>query len=125
MVNIDFFVEGDFSPDALLARFGLQDHGPVQQAIDSAVIRYSMPYWAWDTGTLANSPYEASDIGSGEVVYDTPYAAEMYYGIRANGMPVNYHLDHNPLAGAFPIERMKADHLADIVEEAKAVASNQ
>ena len=125
MIKIDFYSDCDFSPEALLERFGLQDHGPVQKAIDNAVIKYAMPYWAWDTGALANSPYSASDIGSGEVVYDTPYASEMYYGVRANGMPINYHKDHNPLAGAFPIERMKADHFSDIVEEAKAVARNQ
>ena len=125
MVSIDFFLDADLSVETLLTRFGLQDHGPVQQAIDSAVIRYALPYWAWDTGTLANSPYTSSDIGSGEIIYDTPYASEMYYGIRANGEPVNYHLDHNPLAGAYPIERMKADHMPDIIEEARAVAFNQ
>ena len=125
MLNINVSVNGDFSAEALLERFGLQDHGPVQMAIDEAVIRYALPYWAWDTGTLANSAYSASDIGSGEIVYDTPYASEMYYGIRENGEPVHYRTEHNPLAGAYPIERMKADHMQDIVEEAIAVARNQ
>ena len=125
MLQLKFSIEGDLSTEALLERFGLQDHGPVQMAIDEAVIRYSLPYWAWDTGALANSAYSATDIGSGEVVYDMPYASEMYYGIRENGEPVNYKTDHNPLAGAYPIERMKADHMQDIVEEARAVVRNQ
>lgn len=125
MIKLDFWTDLDFSTEAMLERFGLQDHGPVQTAIDEAVIRYSLPYWAWDTGALANSAYSASDIGGGEIVYDMPYATEMYYGIRENGAPVHYRTEHNPLAGAFPIERMKADHMGDIIEEARAVARNQ
>lgn len=38
------------------------------------------------------------------------------------GRQLQYKTDRNPLAGAFPIERMKADHMKDIVEEAKRVA---
>lgn len=120
----DVTIEG-VDPDNLIRACGLQDGGPVQQAIDRAVIDYSLPYWAWDTGRLANSAYAASDIGSGNIVYATPYAHEMYYGVRDDGTPVNYHLDHNPLAGPYPIERMKADHLDDIAEEARKAARNQ
>lgn len=125
MIEFSVSVEGDFSTEAILERFGLQDHGPVQMAIDRAVIDYSLPYWAWDTGAAANSAYQYTDIGSGEVVWSTPYIEEIYYGIREDGAPVNYHKDHNPLAGAYPVERMKADHMSDIVEEARRVAFNQ
>lgn len=125
MIQMDIDISGDFSTEALLERFGLQDHGPVQEAIDRAVIKYAEPYWAWDTGALATSPYQASDIGSGTIIYDEPYASAMYYGLRPDGSPINYSTEHNPLAGAYPIERMKADHLDDIVQEAIEVARNQ
>lgn len=125
MINIGFHINGDYSPAAIEREFGLQDHGPVQTAIDNAAIRYMIPYWAYDTGRLANSAYSASDIGSGILVYDPPYAWDMYLGVRENGKPVNYHLDKNPQAGPFPFERMMADHYDDILEEARAVATSQ
>ena len=124
MLDVQMRIEGDFSPEGLLREFGLDDHGRVQQAIDRATIEYMVPYWAFDTGQLAYSAW-ASDIGSGIIVYDTPYASDMYYGVRANGKPVNYHLDKHPLAGPFPFERMMADHYNDILEEAMRVAGNK
>ncbi len=124
MLDVQMRIEGDFSPEGLLREFGLDDHGRVQQAIDRATIEYMVPYWAFDTGRLAYSAW-ASDIGSGIIVYDTPYASEMYYGVRSDGRPVNYHLDKHPLAGPFPFERMMADHYNDILEEAMRVAGNK
>lgn len=124
MIDVQMRIDGDISPEAMLREFGLDDHGPVQQAIDRAVINYMEPYWAYDTGWLANSAW-ASDIGSGIIVYDTPYASEMYYGVRKDGTKVNYHLDKHPQAGPFPFERMMADHYNDILEEARRVAGGK
>ena len=124
MLDIRMHIEGDFSPESMLRHFGLEDHGRVQQAIDRATIEYMEQYWAYDTGRLATSAW-ASDIGSGVIIYDTPYAHEMYYGVREDGKPVNYHHDKNPLAGPFPFERMMADHYGDIVEEANRVAGSK
>ncbi|MBP5710307.1 MAG: hypothetical protein J6W84_04955 [Bacteroidales bacterium] len=125
MLDLDMRIEGEFTPEALEKLCGIQDHGPVQKAIDLACIDYMKAYWAYDTGRLANSAYSASDIGSGVIVYDTPYAWEMYLGIRQDGSPVNYHHDKNPMAGPWPFERMVADHENDILEEAKRVAGSQ
>jgi len=131
------------SSNDILAMFGMEDHGPVQQAVDKAVIDYTMPYWAWDTGTLARSAYTASDIGSGRIIYPGPYAHYQYYGVVYTdelgrtfvgpgetkpvntGRPLNYRTDVNPQAGSFPFERMKADHLNDILEEARRVARGE
>ena len=136
----------------MLERFGLEDHGLVQQAIDKAVIDFCLPYWAWDSGVLAKSAYGASDIGSGIITYPGPYAHYQYMGEvygpnipvfedntgipttfwsppgqtkHPTGAELNYKTDVNPLAGAFPFERMKADHLSDIVEEAQRVATGK
>lgn len=134
-----------------LTAHGLEPGGPVQMAIDNAVISYCMPYVPFETGTLARSPYTASPPGSGKVVYDTPYARYLYYGIvMAPNIPVfeddsgvptrffsppgqkkhiktplqmlKYNTDTNPLAGSHWFERMKAVHGRDIVEEAQRVA---
>ncbi len=61
----------------LLAQFGLEEGGIVQQVIDKSVIDYCMPYVPHDTGTLETSPYAVTVIGSGEVVYPGPYAHYM------------------------------------------------
>lgn len=130
----------------LLAQFGLEEGGIVQQVIDKSVIDYCLPYVPHDTGTLETSPYAVTVIGSGEVVYPGPYAHYMYYGevygpnipvfIDDSGEPayffsppgekkhptgkqLQYSTDYNPLAGPFWLERMKADHLQDIIEEAR------
>ena len=102
-----------------------------------------------ETGTLAKSPYSVTEIGSGKVVYPGPYARYLYYGeVMGPSIPVfeddsgeptrffsppgqkkhltgrqlEFSTDLNPLAGAFWFERMKADHMDDILKEAKSVA---
>ena len=125
MFSLDVSVDGDFSTEALLEQFHLEPGGEAQKMLTFATMFYMVDYWAYDTGRLANSPYTASNYETGEIVYDTPYASEMYYGIRANGSEVNYHLDKNPLAGAYPFERMLADHYDDIVREVQAVANGE
>ena len=138
-------------PDAegLLAKRNLEKGGLVQQVIDKAVIDYSIPYCPFDTGVLANSPYTASPIGSGKVVYNTPYAHYLYYGKvygpnipvfdddsgvptrwfspkgqkkHPTGKDLQYKTDPNELAGPFWTVRMKADHMQDILKEAKDAA---
>lgn len=136
----------------LLSAHGLNPGGRVQTAIDNAVISYDMLYCPWETGSLAKSPYRASQPGSGKVIYPGPYARYQYYGeVMGPNIPVfddssgvptrffsppgqkkhltgrqlQYHTDTNPLAGSFWFERMKADHLQDIIEEAQAVASGK
>lgn len=135
----------------LLAKYGLEPGGRVQKTIDNAVIRWCIKYTPFITGTLAKSPYTASVIGSGEVVYSGPYARYLYYGeVYGPNIPVfehgseeptrfwsppgrpkyptgrrlNYNKDYNPLAGSYWFERMKADHSNDILREAMNVARN-
>lgn len=139
----------DWNTGDLLAAYGLEPNGRVQTAIDNAVIRHSIPYCPFQTGTLAKSPYSSSSPG--KVVYNTPYARYLYYGIVMgpnipvfdddSGVPtrffsppgqkktvkkplqyLQYKTDKSPLAGSFWFWRMKADHSQDILKEAKQVA---
>lgn len=136
------------STASLLAKLNLEAGGKVQQVIDKSVIDYCIPYCPMETGTLAKSAYTATRMGSGEVVYPGPYAHYLYYGEvygpnipifddnsgeptgffsppgqkkHPTGRELQYSKDLNPLAGSFWFERMKADHMKDIVEEARAV----
>ena len=63
----------------ILKKRGLEDGGKVQQIIDSEVLRRSDPLVPKDTGMLIDSGILSTDIGSGEVNYETPYAAKQYY----------------------------------------------
>lgn len=145
-MRISARIVGDITPEGLEELCGLEEGGRVQQAIDNSVIEYMLPYWAWKTGALARSAYGASKIGSGQIIYPGPYAHYQYYGVvygpnipvfgddsgiptgywsppgqkkHPTGAALSYDTSVNPLAGAFPFERMKADRLADILMDAK------
>ncbi len=137
---------------ALLRKFNLESGGKVQQVIDKCVIDYCLQYVPWDSGVLGKSAYGATQIGSGKVVYPGPYAHYMYYGEvygpnipvfeddsgvptryfsppgrkkHPTGRELQYKTDVNPLAGSYWFERMKADHLKDIIQEAKNAAGSK
>lgn len=140
-----------FDSQAALERLNLNTGGRVQQTIDKSVIDWCLQYVPWDTGTLGKSAYSATDIGSGKIVYPGPYAHYMYYGEvygpnipvfeddsgkptrffsppgrkkQPTGRQLEYNTDTNPLAGPFWFERMKADHMADILKEAQSVVGS-
>ena len=100
------------SIERMLARRNLESNGAVQKFIDSEVIRLSEPYTPFDTGYLKNNaPKIGTEIGSGEVVYNAPYARRQYYENRGNGQ-----------RGKMWFERMKADHKDEILSGALEVA---
>lgn len=150
---MSFVIKAHFQLNrSLLASRGLEKGGRVQQAIDKSVIDWSLPYCPWDTGILAKSPYSATTIGSGRVIYPGPYAHYQYFGEvygpnipifeDDSGEPTRFvsppnqkkhptgrSLDYTKsqarngaLAGSFWFERMKADHAKDIIREATNVA---
>ena len=71
----------NLNPEDILVRFGLERGGRVQQIIDQRVIDYSRRYIpASPNRILENSAQPSTEIGSGEVIYNTPYARYQYYG---------------------------------------------
>lgn len=115
----------------ILNRHGLGVRGRAQQYIDSEVLRQSAPYLPHQTGMLRDSGIHGTDIGSGEVIWNSPYAKFLYYGKVMIGMEshspwaksgekkvkTNRNLAYHgaPKRGAFWFERMKADHMSDIL----------
>ncbi len=91
----------------ILRKRGLDKGGAVQRAVDKAVIDLCEPYVPFDTGALKESPKTCSSPG--KVVYGMPYARKQYYENKGDG----------GLRGARWFERMKADHMGDIVEIAE------
>lgn len=133
------------STKELKRKLGVAPGGHVQKAVDAAVIRECFPYLPFDEGVLAGSANIATEIGSGEVVYDTPYARYLYYGevygpnfpITENGVIVGfysppekfatgqkleYSTEKHPMAGSHWFDRAMADHKDDVLKEAQDAA---
>ena len=98
----------------LLRDRGLEAHGKVQTFIDSETMRLMEPYMQKDTRTMIGSMDNATDVGSGEIKVDTPYA--------------HMRLHHGPtkgLRGPNYFERMKADRLEEILDGAAKIAGGK
>lgn len=105
------------SAEKLLDARNLNKLQSVQKYIDSEVLRLSDPYVPFDTGKLKQSGTLGTVIGSGEVIYNCPYARQNYYNNAGRGRQgTTKYSSHNYkcLRGKLWFERMKADHLDEI-----------
>lgn len=100
--------------EEILKKRGLEKGGIVQQYVDSEVMRYMQPYMPKLTGIMIESMVISTNIGSGEVVVDTPYAKKRSKSARNNGQ-----------RGPYFFERMKADHRDDILEGAAKLSGGK
>lgn len=85
-----------------LSRFNSK-YEQAQKYLDSEVLRDSAPYVPFRTGNLMNSGNTGTVIGSGEVVYNAPYARRVYYGTSMNFSKLKH-----PQATAQWFEKAKA-----------------
>lgn len=102
---------------------GLDTGGKTQKYIDSEVLRLSEPYVPWLTKTLIRSGPINTKIGSGEVIYKTPYARRQYYenaGMGKEGMNKG-----GGRRGKQWFERMKPNHREQILAGAAKVAGGK
>lgn len=83
----------------LLKERGISKDGAVQQFVDSEVLRRCDPLVPKDSGELIRSGIRETRIGSGEVIYSTPYARRWYY------IPAKF--KEAPTRGNYWFERMK------------------
>ena len=128
--------------EALLGACGFERGGRVQCEIDSACLDFCeqggyVP--ASPDRTLEFSARLSSEIGSGLLIWNTPYARFQNGGfvmtdeagrtwvgageqkpIVRKDWPLEYDKAQNPNAGPHWFERMKADHLKDILDRARA-----
>lgn len=95
-----------------------------QKFIDSEVLRLSNPYIPMQQGILQKSGILGTKIGSGEVVYNSPYARYQYYGKVMVGRAPKQLTDRDlvyhgaPMRGRLWFERMKADKKDQILKGA-------
>lgn len=133
----------------LKKKLGVDIDGEVQKDVDAGVIRYCSEYVPFSEGVLAGSANTATQVGSGEVSYDTQYAHYLYYGeiygpnipIVENGKitgwrspPEKYKTgrelhyqktEHSPLAGSHWFDRAMADHAKDLLEDVQHAADRR
>ena len=141
MFSFNARLDAKLDPNDLLMAYNLEPGGRVQFTIDKTIIDYSTPYVpASPDRTLEFSAEIATELGSGVVIWDTPYARYQYYGWVMTDeagrtwvgpgekkpiitdRPLTYDKSQNPMAGSRWFERMKADRLKDILDEARRVA---
>lgn len=111
--GVTFKFEQD-SVQNIIKRRGLNTGGRVQQYVDSEVMRYMQPYMPKRTGAMIESMVTATDVGSGEVVVNTPYAKKVSKKARPNGQ-----------RGSSFFERMKADHKDDILNGTAVISGGK
>lgn len=98
MIHVDGIFKAPISSN-VLQKYGLQKYGKIQKYIDSSCIRLCSPLTPRDTGALYNSAMINTKIGSGNVIWRTPYARRWYYRpAKFNGAPER---------GNYWFERMK------------------
>lgn len=140
------FELGMGSFDDILKNANLEDSGKAQQQLDESFLKACDPYVPVESMVLLDSAYRSTRFGSGEVVWNTPYAHYQYYGelmvdpetgkgaffeknygfwSRPNiqkalsGRELKYH--GGGLRGKRWGERAWADHKEDIIAEVQAV----
>ena len=109
------------SVNKLIKQYGLEPYGRIQYVVDSSIVMYSAPYTPKDTGMLQGSVN--SSIGSGELVYNTPYAHYQWVGISKNGKPFTYQKKNPKATDHWVIEAMKV-HLQDVCRIAEKEIRN-
>ena len=96
-----------------------------QEVLDLAVMKDTDPFVPMRQGTLASSVLRSTNAGSGEVVYDTPYARHMYYGVHyRTGTPFKYSTLKHPLACKEWVNASKAVNMEKWKKEVKEVLAN-
>ncbi|MEG0305530.1 MAG: hypothetical protein RR635_07545 [Oscillospiraceae bacterium] len=89
-----------------------------QGYVDSEVLRLSGPYTPKQTGMLIASGQLGTVIGSGEVIWCSPYAAAQYWNTSESR-------SYDAQRGSKWFERMKIDHGKQIINGAKKIGGGK
>ena len=95
----------DFDPDTVQLRFR-ESASRAQKKLDSAVLKDSNFYCPMYQSVLQKSGIAHTVIGSGQIIWRTPYARAQYYG-----MNFDHKKSNNPYATAKWFETAKSKKL--------------
>jgi hypothetical protein len=85
-----------------------------QIALDVQVLKDSNRFIPFDTGNLRDSSINATKPGSGKIMWDTEYAAKLFYHPE-----YNFSKDSNPMARGRWFDAAKAEHGSEWPDVAK------
>lgn len=146
IINAKFVLK---DTDHLLRKFHMEAGGQMQSVIDEKFIEACKPYTPWRTGSLWNRAESTTVKGSGKIIFPGPYAHYLYHGEiygpnipvfdddsgeptrffspknrkkYPTGRPIRFSPDKNPNAQAHWAEVAKANHMNEILEEARKAA---
>ena len=147
MIGYTAHLKDFISPEELKRKLGVNPGGHVQKAVDDTVILVCREYVPFREGILEGSASTATEVGSGEVIYDTAYARYLYYGEvygpnfplvengvitgwrsrkhqpkHETGRKLEYDTEWHPMAGSHWFDRAMADHKDDVLKEAQDAA---
>src|SRR5690625_3570279 len=91
-----------------------------QSILDQQVLKDSNVYIPKDRGYLEQSSLMHTKIGTGEIVWETPYARRLYYNPQ-----YNFSKDRNPNASGLWFEQAKSQRLKSWIEVAKKAARSK
>jgi hypothetical protein len=92
--------------EALYRKLGAKTRD-AQAWLDKRVMQDCDPFVPMDVGTLAGTPRQATQMGSGRIIYNMPYARRLYYGES-----FNFSKDRHPKATHHWFEEAKRKCLA-------------
>ena len=96
------YVKIKWNPEFLRAVANtFSEGGTLQQWVDSSILESITPYLPFDTGMLAASGRLNTIIGSGKIIWNTPYAQYLYYGLLMVDPDYLIGAFHNPITGRF------------------------
>lgn len=107
-----------FNKDKIVRSRGLEPSGVVQRFIDSECLRLSERKVPKDQNTLIRSGQINTKIGSGQVIWKTPYARRLYYHPE-------YNFNEAPERGAYWFDRMKTQYGKQILKGAAKLAGGK
>lgn len=118
MANNFSFRTFNFNRNAILRSRGLEENGRVQQFIDSECLRLCDKKIPKDTGALIQSGIINTRVGSGQVIWRTPYARRLYYHPE-------YNFNQSPERGAYWFDRMRTQYKKQILKGAARLAGGR
>jgi len=87
-----------------------------QMFVDATALSLCDPLVPLDSGTLKKSGVLFTVVGSGQIIYKTPYARKMYYNPQ-------FKFTGSPMRGAYWFERMKkSGGMQTLLQGARKVA---
>lgn len=110
-------INGELKWDSRFGARAAARFSKAQEYVDSECLRRMDPLTPMRTGAMIRSATAGTVIGSGKIVYNSPYARRQYYENKG-GSP------KHPQGGKLWFERMKAQHGSAIRRGAERIAGN-